>query len=266
MRIAALYDIHGNAPALESVLKEIEQIAPDALVVGGDVVAGPFPVETLALLESCGRPVHFIRGNADREVVRAAHDPAPGAGGSEPNVWEARARWVAARLAARHHELLASWPETVVLSLKGLGPTLFCHGSPRSDEEIITRATPERRLAEMLAGVEPSLVVCGHTHVQFDRRVGGKRVINAGSVGLPYEGRPGAIWTLLGPDVEPRATAYDHEATAAVVRTSGFPEADDYATRFLLEPFPADQATALFERMAEERERLRLQSTKATIA
>lgn len=252
MKVAALYDIHGNAPALEAVLAEIEQLEPDAIVVGGDALAGPFPVETLTLLEFCRRRVHFIRGNADREVVQAARAPSVAADDPGEDVWKARTRWAARHLAARHLELLTSWPETLVLDVTGLGPTLFCHGSPRSDEEIITRMTPETRLAEMLAGVEPSVVVCGHTHMQFDRRVAGKRVINAGSVGLPYEGRPGAFWTLLGPDVRPRMTPYDHAGAAETVLKTDFPEAEDYAARFLLGPTSAEEATALFERMAEK--------------
>lgn len=252
MKVAALYDIHGNAPALEAVLAEIESIEPDAILVGGDVLAGPFPVETLALLEFCRLRVHFIRGNADREIVQAARAPGAAADDRGDDVWRARTRWAARQLVSRHFDLLASWPETLVLNVTGLGPTLFCHGSPRSDEEIITRATPEGRLAEMLVGVEPAVVVCGHTHMQFDRQVGEKRVVNAGSVGLPYEGRPGAFWTLLGPDVEPRMTPYDHAGAAETVLKTGFPDAEDYAARFLLGPTSAEQATALFERMAGE--------------
>ncbi len=107
----------------------------------------------------------------------------------------------------------------VVFDVDGLGLTLFCHGSPRSDTEIITTATTDERLRGILGGVEQRTVVGGHTHRQFDRRVDGWRVVNAGSVGMPYEGRPGAYcWALLGPGVELRRTAYDVDRAVVALR------------------------------------------------
>jgi len=92
-------------------------------------------------------------------------------------------------------------PITMRLEITGLGATLFCHGSPRSDEEILTAITPPKRLDPMLDGVREEVIVCGHTHIQFDRRLGDRRLVNAGSVGMPWEGEAGlACWALLGPD------------------------------------------------------------------
>jgi diadenosine tetraphosphatase ApaH/serine/threonine PP2A family protein phosphatase len=135
------------------------------------------------------------------------------------------------------------------LEVDGLGPTLFCHATPRSDEEIVTRLTPEAPFEEALAGVEERVVVAGHTHVRFDRRVGRTRFVNAGSVGMPYEGEPGAYWALLGPDVEHRRTVYDLDAAAARFRESGFPDADAHAETLLRPPDPAG-ASERFERLA----------------
>ena len=130
---------------------------------------------------------------------------------------------------------------------------MFCHGSPRGDEEILTRATPEERLRQALASVTEDVVVCGHTHMQFDRVVAGKRVVNAGSVGMPYEGRPGAYWALLGPDVNLRRTTYDVEAAANLIRSTDFPGADEFASDNVLHPPTADEVTDFFERLADER-------------
>jgi diadenosine tetraphosphatase ApaH/serine/threonine PP2A family protein phosphatase len=107
--------------------------------------------------------------------------------------------WTVRQLNRAQRDVLAAWPDTVALSVDGLGVVLFCYGSPRSDEEILTAATPEPRLRAALSGVARRVVVCGHTHMQFDRTLDGVRVLNAGSVGMPY-GESGAYWLLLGPD------------------------------------------------------------------
>ena len=94
------------------------------------------------------------------------------------------------------------------------------------------------------------VVVCGHTHVQFDREAAGKRLVNAGSVGMPYEARPGAYWALLGPDVELRRADYDLEAAAEAIRATGFPAAAELAAENVLRVPSAEEATKQFEDMA----------------
>jgi putative phosphoesterase len=227
-RVAALYDIHANLPALDAVLADAE--AADIIVVGGDFAHGPLPAETVDRLRGLGERVRFIRGNADREV-----------GGEDA--------WQREPLGDERLRFLAGLAETLTLDVDGLGSALFCHGSPRSDEEIITAVTPEARLGRILAGVGEAVVVCGHTHHQFDRSVGGIRVVNAGSVGMPYEGRPGAFWAMLGPDVELRSTAYDLDAAAAVIMASGYPGADELVDT-LRNPPGADEVARHFESLA----------------
>jgi predicted phosphodiesterase len=240
VRVAALYDIHGNLPALEAVLAEPDVAGADVVVVGGDALAGPMPAETLALLEGLGDRAVWLRGNAEREVLeRRDADP------DECGVWERRDTWVAAQLTSEQLARVAHWPATVEVEVDGLGPARFCHATPRDDSEIFTAITPSDEVEPMLVAAEPT-VVCGHTHVQFDRAIGRRRVVNAGSVGMPYEDEPGARWCLLGPGVELRRTAYDVEAAAARVRTSGFPEADEHADG-LLRPPGAQEATTVFE-------------------
>jgi putative phosphoesterase len=244
MRVAALYDVHGNVPALEAVLAEVEALEVDAIVVGGDIAIGPMPREALERLLQLGERALFLRGNGDREI---AADP-PGSGGS---LWAERTRWSAEQLERGQLAWLAALPDTQSVEVDGLGPVLFCHGSPRSDEEILTRISPEERVAAAVAGVAEHVVVCGHTHVQFDREVAGKRLVNAGSVGMPYEAQPGAYWALLGPDVELRRTDYDLEAAATAIRATGFPEAEELAAENVLKVPTAEEATEQFERQAQ---------------
>ena len=238
MRVAALYDVHANLPAVEAVLAEVDV---DSILVGGDAVLGPMPKETLSLLRDRGAT--FIRGNCDREVAT------PGEG---EELWTRRARWAHEQLDDEELAFLGDLPHPLPMEVDGLGEVLFCHGSPRSDEEILTAITPPKRLDPILDGVTQNLVVCGHTHAQFDRLVGDRRLVNAGSVGMAYEGEPGiAAWALLGPTVELRRTAFDVEAAAALVRETGFPGADELVNEALLHPPSADEVTAHFESLAE---------------
>ena len=245
MRVVALYDIHGNVRALEAVLMEVSRLAPDVILVGGDVALGPMPRETLELLAERGDRVRWIRGNCDREMVEAAR------GASEPRgPWGARVSWAAARCTPAQLELLAQLPTTAALAIDGLGEVLFCHGSPRRDDEILTRITPEERLRPALAGFDQPLVVSGHTHVQYDRRALGRRLVNPGSVGMAYASEPGARWAVFGPDVSLRATPFDVERTIADVRAGGFPDPDEFIGKYLARSPDPDEATRFFESMA----------------
>ena len=252
MRVAALYDIHGNLPALEAVLAELEGERADMIVVGGDLAFGPMPRETLDRLIALEGRARFIRGNTDRELV-GHYDGTSGLpeAFSPDNVWVRRFEWTAKHITKPQRDFLASLPATVVLEIEGLGPTLFCHGSPRSDDEPITRLTPIKRLDELLAGSPQNTIVCGHTHVQFDRAHKGKRIVNAGSIGMQWEGRPGAYWLLIGPDVELRRTMYDFGKAARRISATGYPDADELLTRLRMEDSSvADRASSDFERAA----------------
>jgi predicted phosphodiesterase len=229
VQVAALYDVHGNLPALEAVLADIPEGTP--ILVGGDVAAGPWPSETLERLRALGDRVHWIRGNADREVWQDTRGMAP------PEMID----FVRARLSDEQLDFLRPQPLTEMFAVDGLGRVLFCHATPRNDEEILTRISPDDRWAVALAGVEADVVVCGHTHVQFERLVGDVRLVNAGSVGMPYESEPGAYWALLGPDVELRWTPYESGDVASTGWPLEMPSAGP------------EEATELFERMSRER-------------
>ena len=242
MRVAAIYDIHGNMPALEAVLQEIRQAGIDLIVVGGDVVPGPMPRETLACLLDFDIPVQFIRGNGEGEILAqmAGMDT-----GNVPERFREVVRWVAQQLQPEHERLLAGWPGTLSVEIQGLGEALFCHATPRNDTEIFTRLTPEERLLPVFEGLNASVVVCGHTHMQFDRMVGTVRVVNAGSVGMPY-GERGAYWLLLGPGVQFRHTVYDFAKAAERIRGTDYPQAEDFAARNVLQPPSEGDALASF--------------------
>jgi putative phosphoesterase len=219
--VAALYDIHGNLPALDAVLDEIARERVDLIVVGGDVATGPLPKETIARLRGLGDRARFVRGNADRELVEAFD--ARFRPGSAPRDEAAIEPWAVDRLDERDRDFLDAFEDDVTVDILGLGRVLFCHGSPRSDDEIITSVTGERRLVSMIAGVNAMVVVCGHTHHQFVREVGGLTIVNAGSVGLPYEGDAAAFWLMLSGRIALRRTGYDVADALGRFRASGFP-------------------------------------------
>jgi putative phosphoesterase len=233
MRVAALSDIHGNLPALEAVLADVEREGVDEIIVGGDSVSGPWPVEVLEHLEAVAARV--VRGNADRLVLERD---------------EGRlGAWCADRLGSERLAAVARWPLTLELDVPGLGRVLVCHSTPGSDDPIYTRITPDDEVLDMLGPISSDVVVCGHTHMQYDRRLSsGLRLVNPGSVGLPYEGRPGAFWALLGPDVEFRHTPYDVESTAAAIRALDAPMEEELI-ELLIHPVDSDTATAEFEQL-----------------
>jgi predicted phosphodiesterase len=242
-RVAVLADVHGNAVALAAVLAELEREQPDAIVHCGDLTWGPLPEATAELLDGLG--VLFVRGNADRAVTELAArqaDPTGDPTAADPTAAEPtpRERWMLDHHDERLRALLASFPATVGLEVEGLGDVLFCHGSPRSDEELVTVQTPEARLADAVAGITADVVVTAHTHVRYVRDALGCTFLNPGSVGMPYEGSPGAYWALLGHDIERRRTEYDLDETERRYRESGDPLADEMVEILRQPPTPAE--------------------------
>jgi putative phosphoesterase len=228
VRVAALYDIHGNLPALEAVLAEVEREGVDAIVVGGDIVAGPpQPREAVELVRSLP-DAHCIRGNADRLF-------------DDEFAGDEGLAWLLERLDGEQARWLAGLPFSVVL-----GDTLYVHATPVDDTTIVTELTTDEKLAGLLAGVEQRRVVAGHTHMQLERRVGETLFVNAGSVGRPYEGRTGAYWAILDDGVELRRTEYDLEQAARLVRASGHPRAEEIAAENIVVSPPREEALEVF--------------------
>ena len=224
--VAVLSDVHGVLPVLEAVLAEPDVRAADLVVVTGDHAAGPMPVETLDALAGVGERGVLVRGNADRELVEIA------AGAASPHP---ESEWAAGRLRPDQLDRLATLPHPVTLELAGFGPAVFCHGTPRDDEEVVLVDSPPERWSAVLADLDSGVrtVVCGHTHMPFVRLVDRRLVVNPGSVGMPY-GRAGGAWALMRDgQVSLRHTEIDVEAVCRrVVAESGYPDraawADEY--------------------------------------
>jgi diadenosine tetraphosphatase ApaH/serine/threonine PP2A family protein phosphatase len=216
MRVAALYDVHAMPWALEAVLGEVGDV--DAIVLGGDYLYGPCPRETVARVRSLD--AHAVRGNCED----LAED------------------WERGELAPGDLEWLQSLP--LAVRVDGI---LYCHAAPEDNTPITTAITPDEAVLETFAGVDGTVVI-GHTHHQFDRRIGSLRVVNAGSVGMAYEGDVAAYWTLLE-DGEPsfRRTPFDVERAVRETRASAWPHAESFVGENLLVALDRDEAIASLE-------------------
>jgi putative phosphoesterase len=233
-RVAFLADVHGNIPALEAVLAEVERAGPDLVVFCGDLTWGPEPERTVELVAALGERAVFVRGNADRivlELVRGTREP------QQP-----RDGWMAEQHSAAAVELLAGFPFTAIVEVTGLGAVRCCHGTPRSDNELVTHRTPAERMAQIAATMDETILANGHTHLQFDRVVAGLRSLNPGSVGLPYHtGEPGtAYWAMAGPEVVLRRSRYDVAEAIARCRAVGDPSADRVVATLTSPPTPEE--------------------------
>jgi putative phosphoesterase len=247
--VAVLADIHGNLPALSAVLAEPDVAAADAVVLLGDIALGPMPAETLEVLAGLGERAVWVHGNCEREMVTAFDGATvPGPNGSP-------AAASAVLIGRRHRDMLDRLPLTVTLEIDGLGVCGFCHASPRRDDEMLLVDSPAERWEASLSGLGPDVgtVVCGHTHMQFDRLAAGRRVVNPGSVGMPY-GPPGAHWALLGPDIWLRSTRYDTAAAAEVIAASRYPDGAEWAREYVLRHYSDTEALAAFTEIARQQE------------
>jgi putative phosphoesterase len=247
--VAVLADVHGNLPALSAVLAEPDVAAADAVVLLGDIALGPMPAETLDVLAGLGERAVWVHGNCEREMVTAFD----GATVPGPNGPEAAAS--AALIDRRHRDMLDGLPLTVNLEIDGLGVCGFCHASPRRDDEMLLVDSPVQRWDAALSGLggEVETVVFGHTHMQFDRLAAGRRVVNPGSVGMPY-GPPGAHWALLGRGIWLRRTSYDTAAAAKVIEASRYPDGAAWAREYVLHHYSDTEALTAFTEIARQQE------------
>ncbi len=226
--VAAGSDVQGVLPALETVLAEPDVARAGRIVLTGDLAAGPQPSPILHALAALGDRAVWVRGNADRELGEYAR-------GERGSIPDPVAEWAAGQLRPDQLGLLASLPLSVTLPVAGLGQVLFCHATPRDDEEVVLADSPLERWAEVLQPVGPEVaaVVCGHMHMPFCRLAHRTLVVNPGSVGMPY-GRSGAHWALLGPGAALRRTEFDLAAACErIAAESGYPDAREWADYYL---------------------------------
>ncbi|MBW4035538.1 MAG: metallophosphoesterase family protein [Proteobacteria bacterium] len=228
MKIAVLADIHGVLPALDAVLADPAIRTADRIIALGDIAAGPQPNEVMHRLLALGDRVEWLIGNADRELIEYRR-------GRRTEMPDDIAEFAAQTITDQNIALLETLPLTLHLTIEGLGPTLFCHATPRADDDIILVDSPYPRWDEVFAAIAPEIktIVCGHTHMPFARLVRGRMVINPGSVGMPY-GRPLPHWAVLGPAITFIRSPMDlDEACLSVCETSTFPEIADWADYFI---------------------------------
>lgn len=224
MRIAVLSDIHGNLPALEAVLADLEEVRPEVVVVNGDLInRGP---QNRAVVERLWElPYRFTLGNHDDLVVkwRAGHD-------SLRLLFDdpffAATRWTAHTLPQPHLDWLAALPYQVHLEELGLRVT---HGSPRHYREGYDERLSEQALGEILREYPARYLVGSHTHRPYVRRHDGALVWNTGAVGAPFNGDVRAQYLVLEAEAGAlvphfRQVPYDLEATLKAFRESGMLE------------------------------------------
>jgi predicted phosphodiesterase len=214
------------------VLEELHKEDVDLVVWTGDLSWGWEPTATLELVRSLEVPARYVRGNAERALFEIEDGTI-----AEPSE---REQWMFAAHSAEDLGFARSFEHAHSVEIEGLGPTYFTHGSPRSDEELLTAGTPEERLAAATAEISERVLVTGHTHGQYDRAAADVRALNPGSIGMPYEGRPGAYWALLGPDVELRRTEYDVDEAVARIHASGIPDPEQLVEVVTKPPTPAE--------------------------
>lgn len=240
--VAVLSDIHGVLPVLDAVLAEPAVLKAELIVVTGDHASGPQPTQVLDRLASLGEKVLLVRGNADRELVSLAR-------GESIDIPDDVVPWAAEQLSPEHIALLAELPHPVTVEVEGFGPVLFCHGTPRNDEEVVLVDSSLERWSEVFSELpeEVQSIVCGHTHMPFIRLVDRRLVINPGSIGMPY-GQPGGSWALLhGGSVTLHRTIIDIDAAVAqVVAESTFPDRQKWADFFIRSTASDAEALTIF--------------------
>lgn len=241
MRVGLISDVHGNLPALEAVLSELENESVDRLVCLGDVAVGPQPRETLARVQELGCPV--VLGNWDAAYL----DGLPPAEDETGAIVNEIHGWWGDQLTARDRDFLRTFVPTLELDLGGTLVLCF-HGSPRSYDDQIFATRPDAELEPMFAAPRQPLLVGGHTHVQMLRRWERSLLLNPGAVGLPFLDwspkqvriAPWAEYAIVtaegaGLHIDLRRAAYDVVAHLKASLASGMPHAQWWADSWLID-------------------------------
>jgi len=248
-RVAVLADIHGNLPALQAVLADVDRVGVDLIVLNGDLADGPFPSQTLELLDSLGDRAVWIKGNGDRWLVEAYDGTFTPTGGPADRLIE----WAASTLDRAHRDLLAAGSLTGSLELAGLGPVGFCHATARDDNEMVLVDSPLDQLRQAYAGLTEPMVVVGHCHMPFDRLFDRRRIVNTGSVGMPY-GHTGASWALLDTAVTLRRTGYDPDDASRLIGATAMPDVEEFVAENVCSTPSDAEALEVFGKIRAEQQ------------
>jgi predicted phosphodiesterase len=196
-KLAVLGDIHGNLPALEAVLADLDRFTVDEIVVAGDLINwGPFSAAVTERALAGGWAV--IRGNNEFYLLDYDTPRAPAAWADAANY--ALLPWLRRQLAGPLHRRIAAWPDTLALRYPDAPTLRVVHGSPRRNDEGIFPDVTEDDLAAILGDIEEGTIVAAHTHLPLDRAIGRWHLLNPGSVGVPLGGELVASYLLLEGD------------------------------------------------------------------
>lgn len=240
-RIIAISDIHGNLAALNTVLSCI-QGTPDMLVVTGDLVGiGPQPLEVLDLLRSTRCVV--VRGNLDdyvanpgtiNRLVRYSQQELNSGRPFRPllplEVISQSVEWTR-QLLGEQATYLANLPFSICIEASPGRKALFVHANPQDFERPIVQKMSNSQLREMIGEAKYDLIVFGHSHSPFIRRVDDTWFVDVASLGFPTDGNAETTYTEIIFDnnawnITQHRVAYDVEATAAAIKASGMPNRD----------------------------------------
>jgi putative phosphoesterase len=220
MRIAIVSDIHGNLPALEAVLADLQEVRPDMVLHGGDLaLGGPHPVEVVDRIRALGWP--SVLGNTDEALAE------------EPEVLAKRSAFVE-KAAARTRELLGSeriaWLVGRPMEQRADGIALV-HAVPADCWAIVEHDASDDELRKAYGPLDVPIAVYGHIHQPYVRRLDGLTVVNSGSVSLSLDGDTRATYVVIdGSHIEHRRVAYDLERVAGNMLAMDYPNADKYAS------------------------------------
>lgn len=234
-RVALFADVHGNAEALDAVLKQADVAGCDAMCFLGCLTWGPEPMRVLDLANDSGRPSFFLRGNGERAVLELAN-------GGRPSMDPVLERWMVRAHGEEGLRRIRNFPKALTMSISGASDVRLCHGSPRSDVELLSPRATDERVEQACDGAPERTIVHGHTHLQYQRTVGGRLIAGCGSVGLPYTDEPpAALWSMVDADgVHAMSTDYDIDAAERAVERAGYPSAERFLTTLRQPPRPAD--------------------------
>jgi putative phosphoesterase len=235
MRLAVMSDVHGNLPALEAVLEDLQPVEPDSILVAGDFIGGPQPVEAIRLLRSLDS--WMIRGNSDTGLLRYGL-------GDAPDAYYTHRQFALLRWAHRHVDqetfgFIRSLPEQRVVEIGGTAPIRLVHGSPRNPSESIFPDRDPAPLDVALSQTSEPVLVCGHTHIPWQVTRDDRLALNPGAVCGPLNGEVCAQYALLTWrdgrwQAEHRAVSYDLEQIRTSFRESGLLEEGGALARLFL--------------------------------
>jgi putative phosphoesterase len=222
MRLAVIADIHGNLPALESVLGEINTLGVDGLLVAGDMTCGPNSAAVLKRLQA--ENAWMVLGNNEQYLLRFDSGLAP-AWWHTSHQW-ALNRWVYQNIDQASLDVLHSLPEQRVIDLPGTTPIRMFHGSLHSSSEMLDPNLHPEPLKDAFDGTSEAVLVCGHTHLPWHERRDGRLAFNPGAVTFPCNGDVNAQYAILtwnGPgwEVEFHSAEYDHSLVRKAFIESG---------------------------------------------